>query len=118
MAPILKWLIDESHSDYEFEMTSAPGHLFRMTKVAIGEDTLLVVSELSSNNRFTSVMDLLSVYRETKADIVSADIFMPEMDGYALLKQLRKDGFKGPVITATASLESTDKVSIILTIDV
>ena len=62
--------------------------------------------------RFTSAIDLLTAYRASKADIVIADILMPEMDGYALVKQLRKDGFKGPAIAVTASLENTDKASI------
>ena len=37
-------------------------------------------------------------------NVVLTDIFMPNMDGYALTKELRSRGFKGPVIGVSAAV--------------
>lgn len=49
-------------------------------------------------------------YLENKhVDLVVADIMMPVMDGYELIKRIRRDGNEIPVIFLTAKQEFSDK---------
>ncbi|MFA6978761.1 MAG: response regulator transcription factor [Ignavibacteriaceae bacterium] len=43
-------------------------------------------------------------------DLVLLDVMMPEMSGFEVCKQIRKDGIKVPVILLTAKGEEIDKV--------
>lgn len=43
-------------------------------------------------------------------DLVLMDVMMPEMSGFEVCKQIRKDGIKVPVILLTAKGEEIDKV--------
>jgi DNA-binding response OmpR family regulator len=43
-------------------------------------------------------------------DLIILDIMLPKMDGISILKQIRKDGIKTPVILLTAKGEISDKV--------
>jgi two-component system, OmpR family, response regulator len=51
----------------------------------------------------------LEVLAETNADLVIADIMMPEMDGYELTKELRDANFNMPILMVTAKDTFTDK---------
>lgn len=51
----------------------------------------------------------LFVARESSPDLVLLDIMMPEMDGYAFIRNYRKES-EAPIILLTAKLEETDKV--------
>lgn len=51
----------------------------------------------------------LEVLAETKADLVIADIMMPEMDGYELTKELRDAQFNMPILMVTAKDTFNDK---------
>ncbi len=51
----------------------------------------------------------LFVARESSPDLVLLDIMMPEMDGYAFIRNYRKES-DAPIILLTAKLEETDKV--------
>lgn len=51
----------------------------------------------------------LFVAREAEPDLILLDIMMPEMDGYAFIRNYRKQG-TAPIIVLTAKLEETDKV--------
>ena len=51
----------------------------------------------------------LFVAREAHPDLILLDIMMPEMDGYAFIRNYRKEG-DAPIILLTARLEETDKV--------
>lgn len=51
----------------------------------------------------------LEVLTTTNADLVIADIMMPEMDGYELTKELRDARFNMPILMATAKDAFIDK---------
>ncbi|KPU44723.1 heme response regulator HssR [Oxobacter pfennigii] len=51
----------------------------------------------------------LEVLKITKADLVIADIMMPEMDGYELTKELRDAYFDMPILMVTAKDAFLDK---------
>lgn len=51
----------------------------------------------------------LFVAREEKPDLIVLDIMMPEMDGYAFMRQHYKER-ETPIILLTARIEETDKV--------
>lgn len=46
----------------------------------------------------------------TRPDLVILDLMLPELDGYGVLRQVRKEGFDGPVLILTARGEEADKV--------
>lgn len=46
---------------------------------------------------------------DPRPDLILLDIMMPEMDGYAFIRNYRKQG-TAPIIVLTAKLEETDKV--------
>ena len=52
----------------------------------------------------------LALARETDPDIVLLDVMMPGMDGFAVVRELRRDG-ETPVILLTARVAETDKVT-------
>ena len=52
----------------------------------------------------------LELFDKEKPDLVMLDIMLPVMDGWAVLKQIRKEG-KTPVIMLTAKGEVEDKVN-------
>lgn len=53
--------------------------------------------------------EALAVMKETKINLVVADIMMPEMDGYELIKNIRKTDADIPIIVVTAKESYQDK---------
>ena len=53
--------------------------------------------------------EALALAREIDPDLVLLDVMMPEMDGYGVVRQLRREG-ETPVILLTARGGETDKV--------
>ena len=53
--------------------------------------------------------DALDVLDNTKIDLIVADIMMPKMDGYELVKQLRDAGYELPILMVTAKDTYPDK---------
>ena len=45
----------------------------------------------------------LDAYADGGFDLVMSDIFMPELDGYGLVKGLRERGYTGPIVGLTAA---------------
>jgi two-component system alkaline phosphatase synthesis response regulator PhoP len=88
-----------------------------MKTILIVDDKLsaqrLVADYLTANGFRTVVANTgrqaLFVARHEHPNLVVLDIMMPEMDGYAFIKQFRKEN-SAPVIMLTARLEETDKV--------
>lgn len=54
--------------------------------------------------------DGLELARECAPDLVILDIMLPGRDGFDVLRQLRRDGMKIPVLILTARAEEADKV--------
>ncbi|MCC9019178.1 response regulator transcription factor [Flavobacterium lipolyticum] len=53
-------------------------------------------------------VDGLEVLKEQSFDLVVADIMMPKLDGYSLLKQIREDGNTIPLILLSARVLTED----------
>jgi DNA-binding response OmpR family regulator len=53
--------------------------------------------------------EALFVSRQEKPDLIVLDVMMPEMDGYAFMRQHHKER-ETPIILLTARIEETDKV--------
>jgi CheY-like chemotaxis protein/HPt (histidine-containing phosphotransfer) domain-containing protein len=51
----------------------------------------------------------VAVARAGRFDLVLLDMQMPEVDGYAAARQLRRDGFRGPVIALTGDVQPGDE---------
>ncbi len=47
---------------------------------------------------------------QTAPDLVILDLMIPEMDGFRVLHELRRRGYRNPVLVLTARGEETDKV--------
>ena len=54
-------------------------------------------------------LEALDVIYDRNIDLIVADIMMPNMDGYELLKRLRSEGYKTPIILLTAKQAFEDK---------
>lgn len=53
--------------------------------------------------------DVAPLLEKQKVDLIVADIMMPELDGYGLVRQLRESGNDIPVVMATAKTDFADK---------
>ena len=52
----------------------------------------------------------LALWRELKPDIVVSDVMMPKMDGFTLVKRMRAEGSRAPVLFLTARSATEDVV--------
>jgi len=52
----------------------------------------------------------LTQAQESDPDLILLDLMLPELDGYALLREARRTGLKMPVLILTARAEEADKV--------
>lgn len=50
----------------------------------------------------------LEAYADGGFDLVMSDIFMPELDGYGLVKGLRERGYTGPIVGLTAATNGAE----------
>ena len=88
-------------------------------RLLIAEDEFDLAEALTyffEKNRFTvdTVNDGLSAYEYAGADEYDAiilDIMMPKMDGIEVLRRLRADGCKTPVMMLTAKGEKNDRIT-------
>ncbi|MGO2335673.1 two-component system sensor histidine kinase RcsC [Providencia sp.] len=74
----------------------------------------LLLSEQLASIGFTTRtavdgLDALKYLGNYSADIVLTDVNMPNMDGYELARELRKTGFKLPIIALTANAMAEEK---------
>jgi DNA-binding response OmpR family regulator len=53
----------------------------------------------------------LAMAKQRRPDLVVLDLMIPGMDGYQVLRHMRKDGLDQPVLILTARGEETDKVT-------
>lgn len=54
--------------------------------------------------------DALNLVREQKPDLIVLDIMLPQMDGWEVCRQLRREGNFVPIIMLTAKSDDVDKV--------
>lgn len=87
-----------------------------MATVLIVEDDrnmrLLTSARLADSYTVVSVCDGLEALeriRQGGIDLIVADIMMPRMDGYELLKTIRAEGYKTPYLMLTAKESLDDK---------
>jgi len=52
----------------------------------------------------------LETFAKVKPDLVILDLMLPELDGFRVLRSLRRDGHATPVLVLTAKGEEADKV--------
>lgn len=87
-----------------------------MATILIAEDDrsirLLTAARLS--DQYTTVcacdgMEALELIHRGGIDLVVADIMMPRMDGYELLKTIRSEGYTTPYLMLTAKESLSDK---------
>ena len=52
----------------------------------------------------------LEVFKRTNPDLLILDLMLPELDGFRVLRSLRKDGHSTPILVLTAKGEEADKV--------
>ena len=52
----------------------------------------------------------LAAWRGFQPDVIVTDIMMPQMDGYTLVKNLRKEGCSAPILFLTARSSTEDVV--------
>lgn len=57
----------------------------------------------------------LRVAKETAPDIILLDLRMPQMDGLEILRLLRREGIKAPVVMVTTSQDEQDLVAALRT---
>ena len=67
----------------------------------------------SGFNVFTAAngKEAIDIVKKGDTDVIVADVMMPVMDGFAMLENLRADGFSMPIILATAKESIDDKRS-------
>ena len=88
-------------------------------RLLIAEDELDLAEALTAffeKNQFTvdTVNDGLSAYEYAGADDYDAiilDVMMPKMDGIEVLRRLRADGNKTPIMMLTAKAEKDDRIT-------
>ena len=77
--------------------------------LAFGLQTALQIEGYDVNVAYDGRAGLDSV-REQEPDLVILDLMLPEMDGYSVLRELRRAEKKMPVLILTARGEEADKV--------
>lgn len=87
-----------------------------MANILVVEDDrnmrLLTAARLSEAYHVTTACDgieALEVIRKGGIDLIVADIMMPRMDGYELLRTIRSDGYTIPYLMLTAKETLDDK---------
>ncbi|MDQ1651923.1 MAG: two-component system, OmpR family, response regulator [Cryptosporangiaceae bacterium] len=88
------------------------------TKLLVVDDEPNIVELLSASLRFagfevaTAITGLEAVARarDTQPDLVLLDVMLPDMDGFDVLRKLRAEGQRVPVLFLTARDATEDKV--------
>ena len=88
-------------------------------RLLVVDDEPNIVELLSASLRYAgfevdvarSGIEALSVARKTRPDLVVLDVMMPEMDGFDVVRRLRSEGMRVPVLFLTARDSTEDKIS-------
>lgn len=88
------------------------------TRILVVEDDLSILTGLSMNLRFEGYRVLqaqdgpegLALALDQSPDLVLLDVMLPRMNGFELLKELRRRGSEVPVVMLTAKGMEQDKI--------
>ncbi|MFL5319354.1 MAG: response regulator transcription factor [Myxococcaceae bacterium] len=89
------------------------------TKILIIEDDLSILTGLSINLRYEGYevlqaqdgRDGLRKAVDDRPELIVLDVMLPEMNGYEVLKELRKRGHHTPVVMLSAKGQEQDKIA-------
>jgi two-component system, OmpR family, response regulator len=87
-------------------------------KLLVVEDDPNIVELLSASLRFagfevrtaTSGSGGVTAFKEQRPDLVVLDVMLPDLDGFEVIRQMRSDGVRTPVVFLTARDATEDKV--------
>jgi two-component system, OmpR family, response regulator len=87
-------------------------------KLLVVEDDPNIVELLSASLRFagfevrtaTSGSGGVIAFKEQRPDLVVLDVMLPDLDGFEVIRQMRADGVRTPVVFLTARDATEDKV--------
>lgn len=60
--------------------------------------------------KFYSSSEAIKCINSTPLDLALLDVMLPDTDGFAILRKIREEGFRFPVIMLTAKVEDNDKI--------
>ena len=91
----------------------------KKTNLLLVEDELMLAEILTDtltdkgfNVRTVYVgLSALEAWRKERADVIVTDVMMPKMDGYSLVKALRREGCTAPILFLTARSATEDVVN-------
>ena len=89
------------------------------TKLLVVDDEPNIVELLSASLRFagfevttaTTGLEAVARAREARPDLVLLDVMLPDMDGFDVLRKLRSEGQRVPVLFLTALDATEDKIT-------
>ena len=98
---------------------TAPAPAAPEARLLVVDDEPNIVELLSASLRFagfevetaTTGMEALTKAREYRPDLVVLDVMMPQMDGFDVVRRLRADGLRFPVLFLTARDSTEDKIT-------
>lgn len=60
--------------------------------------------------KFYSISEAIKCINSTPLDLALLDVMLPDTDGFTILRKIREEGFRFPVIMLTAKVEDNDKI--------
>lgn len=60
--------------------------------------------------KFYSSSEAIKCINSTPIDLALLDVMLPDTDGFTILRKIREEGFRFPVIMLTAKVEDNDKI--------
>ena len=60
--------------------------------------------------KFYSSSEAIKCINSTPLDLALLDVMLPDTDGFTILRKIREEGFRFPVIMLTAEVEDNDKI--------
>lgn len=60
--------------------------------------------------KFYSSSEAIKCINSTPLDLALLDVMLPDTDGFTILRKIREEGFRFPVIMLTAKVEDNDKI--------